>query len=94
MPRPSLAFSVTAVYVALCLAAVAYIVWVSVFMPGRFELAGIMVVLLGAPWSVLFGLLIAALGGSNAWLLAGECIFSCVLNGWLLHRLASRFSLR
>lgn len=94
MRRPSLAFAITAVYVALCLAAVGYIVWASVVMPGRFELAGVMVVLLGAPWSVLFGLLIAALGSSNAWLLAGEIILSCVLNAWLLHRLASRFSLR
>ena len=63
-------------------------------MPGQFELAGIVIVALGLPWSIILTIAVLALKSSSAWLLAIAYVFSCILNGWLLYKLGNRLQLR
>lgn len=63
-------------------------------MPGQFELAGIVIVVLGLPWSLLLTLAVLGLNSSSAWLLAIAYTVSCIVNGWLLYKLGVRLSLR
>ncbi len=54
------------------------------FSPGRFELAGILIVLLSLPWSLVLVGVIMALHSSSAWLIALACLAGCAANWWLL----------
>jgi tryptophan-rich sensory protein len=73
-------------YVLLCAAAIAYIIWSGVFAQGRIELAGIAIVLLGLPWSLIVTFAVLLVHSSSAWLLAIGYILSCVLNGYFLYK--------
>jgi hypothetical protein len=90
----SASFILPALYGAACLIAVAYVLWKIVFTPGESELAAVIIVALGLPWSMIFAFAMLALGSSSAWGLALACIFSCIFNAWLLHKIGSKFSRR
>jgi fatty acid desaturase len=90
MSRPTLGFTLAAAYAAACLLAVAYVVFGFALGAGGGELAGLLILILGLPWSILCTFVVLALGSSSAWLLATAYALSCVLNGWLLYKLGAR----
>src|SRR5262249_44411472 len=92
--RHSLGFIFAAAYLALCLLAVAYAVRMIVLSPGKFELAGIVILALGLPWSLIFAVTASALNISSAWLLAIGLIASCIVNVWLLYKLGAKLQSR
>lgn len=94
MNRPTLGFTLAAAYAAACLLAVAYVLSGSALGAGEAELAGLLILILGLPWSILFTFAVLALGSSSAWLLAAAYALSCLLNGWLLYKLGARLGRR
>lgn len=94
----SLGFKFAAAYSLLCLLAVAYIVWCILLMPGKFELAGLVILALGLPWSLIFAVALSSLdrslpwlpANSSAWLAAIGLVLSCIMNGWLLYRIGNK----
>ena len=76
-------------YAVLCVLAAIYVATRFIFAPGRSELAAVVFVLLGLPWTLAVPFLMR-LGGSSAWLAIIGIAASCVLNFWLLWRLGSR----
>jgi hypothetical protein len=90
----SLGFIFSAIYSTLCFLAVSYIVLLITLYPGRFELAGIAIFLLGLPWSLVLAITASTLNLSSAWFLAIGMIASCILNGWLLYKLGSALDSR
>lgn len=77
-------------YAVLLALAVACMAAMMLLMPGRFELAGILIVLLGLPWTLVFVGLVMAFHSSSAWLIVLACVAGCAANGWLLHRFDNR----
>jgi hypothetical protein len=51
------------------------------------ELAGILLVLLGLPWSLIAAAAVIAAQGTSAVLFTAVIIGGCVLNTWLLYRI-------
>lgn len=94
MNRPTLGFTLAAAYAAACLLAVAYVVFGSTFGAGGAELAGLLILILGLPWSLIFTFAVLWVGSSSAWLLAAGYVLGCLLNGWLLYRLGARLGRR
>jgi hypothetical protein len=90
MNRPTLGFTLAAAYALACLLAVAYAVLGGMLGAGGAELSGLLVVILGLPWSLIFTFAVLWLGSSSAWLLAASYALSCLLNGWLLYKLGAR----
>lgn len=74
------------IYLTLCILALGIVVWAALFGHGRFELAGLIFVVLGLPWSLLVTFLVLAAKSSSAWLLAIGYLASCIVNAWLLFR--------
>jgi hypothetical protein len=87
--RPTLGFIFAGAYGFLCLLALAYIGWQSVYRPGEVELAGIFVFVLGLPWSLILTFVVLSFKSSFAWLLTIGYLFSCILNAWLLYKLGA-----
>ncbi len=79
-------------YGALCAAALAYIAWAALAGGGQIELAGLLIVVLGLPWSIVLTFAVMAMGSSSPWLLGIGFGISCIANGWLLYRLGHRFA--
>lgn len=73
-------------YGILCLLAVAFVAWNALVRPGQMELAGVLFVALGLPWSLLATFAVLGIGSSSPWLLSLAFLASCVLNAWLLSR--------
>ena len=71
-------------YVAVFVLALACMGAMIAFAPGRFELAGILIVLLSLPWSLVLVGAIMAVHSSSAWLIALACLLGCAVNWWLL----------
>lgn len=86
MSRLGLIFAV--LYAATCASALAYIL-----LAGE-ELAGVLILILGLPWTLVFTFAILAIGSSSAWLISGSFIVSCLLNCWLMYHLGIRFGRR
>ena len=82
--------AVVTIYAVLCLAAAAWAGYQFIWHAGTSELAAIPLVVLGLPWSVAGVLLSSGVGGASGWIAAGSVVGGCVLNGWLLGRLARR----
>jgi hypothetical protein len=89
-PRPFQWHPVVIGYALLCLAALAYILISSSVTGGKMELGGVLIVILGLPWSIILVFGVIALGSSSAWLLAIVFLVSCVINGTLLYRFTAR----
>jgi hypothetical protein len=87
MAAPShLGAKLAAGYTALCLAAGAYAFW----SPGAMELSGVLLVLLGFPWSLMGVMAVVAAQGTSAVLFAGVVVVGCAINAWLLSRIGRR----
>ena len=89
-----MAVRLVAGYALLCVISVGYIIWSSVLAQGRIELAGIAIVLLGLPWSLIVTFAVLALHSSSAWLLAIGYVLSCFVNGYFLYKFGISLSSR
>jgi hypothetical protein len=84
MPSPShLGAKLAAAYIALCLAAGGYVLW----SPGAMELSGVLLVILGFPWSLLGVMAVVAAQGTSAVLFVAAVVVGCAINAWLLYRI-------
>ncbi len=81
-------------YTILCFLAISYIVVSSTITHGQFELAGMFILILGLPWSIIFAITLASFHMSSAWIAAGAMLLSCIMNGYLLYKIGSRLSWR
>ena len=81
-------------YGALCLVPIVVMVWSEFFRPGKFDLIGVYLVVLGMPWTLMVAFLASALHTSAAWIFVISIALGCALNGWLLYKWGARLDAR
>ena len=77
-------------YVSVCVAATAWLV----FRASGQELAGVVILILGLPWSLLVTMLAVMMGLSSAWVYGIGFFASCGINAWLLKWVGDRIANR
>jgi ABC-type maltose transport system permease subunit len=80
--------------IATCYAIVCLLSAVMVLVSNRAELAGLLFVALGLPWSIAVTGLVLSTGSSSAWGLAIGYVASCVLNAWLIDKYCNKLRAR
>jgi hypothetical protein len=75
-------------YLALCGAAVAYMLAQWTWNAANSELSGVALVVLGLPWTLLLPATIGTIS-SSAWLAILVVVSGCAVNAWLLSRVGS-----
>ena len=79
------------IYGVICLVAIAYAGYRFIFAPANSELAGVPLVVLGLPWTLVMTPIALMVGGpASAFIIAGGVIGGCALNVWLLNRIGAR----
>ncbi len=79
------------IYTLLCISAVAYTLLANIVSDGGAELAGLSIFVVGLPWSLLFGFIVIAIGGSSAWLFVIILVLSCMINGTILFKAGAKW---
>lgn len=90
MRNNSLGMVLAGGYMAICIAATAWLV----FRGSGQELAGVGILILGLPWSLIVTLLAVLSGLSSAWVYAIGFLVSCGINAWLFKTIGDRIANR
>jgi hypothetical protein len=87
-----LGWILVACYTTLCLIPVGLVAWGHLFRPGKFELAGVWLVVLGAPWTLVVAVAAAWTHVSSAWLLGSAIVAGCTINARLWYLLGKKLA--